>query len=191
MTVRELEEVKRKNKNLEQQLERTRRSEQIAIDKLEEEQNKEPEVIEKEIEIERIPDDYDYYKSNYEATKSNYEFYKKQNDELRNEVKLLEERIGNAGSNTQEVESLKLELEEVKQSLRRKEEEYYRLDNFKSDAEGIIHKYAPVRYFKDFDEVLKDKQAFGDLEDTIYMLEKWVKEMKEDLPNQIIIEGAN
>ena len=106
-------------------------------------------------------------------------------------MKVLEKRITNAGTNAQEVESLKNELDEVKQKHKRKEEEYHRLDNFKSDAEAIIHKYAPVRYFKDFDEVLKDKQAFGDLEDTIYMLEKWVKEMKDDLPNQIIIEGAN
>lgn len=191
MTVRELQELKKKLKEKDSQLEQAKRSEQIAIEQLEREQSKEPEIIEKEIEIERIPDDYDYYKSNYEATKSNYEFYKKQNDELRNEMKLLEERIGNAGSNTQEVESLKLELEEVKQNLRRKEEEYHRLDNFKSDAEEIIYKYAPIKYFKDFDEVLKDKQAFGDLEETINMLEKWIKEMKEDLPNQIIIEGAN
>jgi len=191
MTVRELQELKKKLKETDSQLEQAKKSEQIAIEQLEREQSKEPEIIEKEIEIERIPDDYDYYKSNYEATKSNYEFYKKQNDELRNEMKLLEERIGNAGSNTQEVESLKLELEEVKQNLRRKEEEYHRLDNFKSDAEEIIYKYAPIKYFKDFDEVLKDKQAFGDLEETINMLEKWIKEMKEDLPNQIIIEGAN
>ena len=79
----------------------------------------------------------------------------------------------------------------MKQSLKRKEEEYHRLDNFKSDAEEIIYKYAPIKYFKDFDEVLRDKQAFGVLEETINMLEKWIKEMKEDLPNQIIIEGAN
>lgn len=191
MTVRELQNLKKQLKERDSQLEQAKRSEQIAIEQLEREQSKEPKVIEKEIEIEKVPDDYDFYKSNYEATKSNYEFYKKQNDELRNEMKLLEKRITNAGTNAQEVESLKNELEEVKQSLRRKEEEYHRLDNFKSDAEAIIHKYAPVRYFKDFDEVLKDKQAFGDLEDTIYMLEKWVKEMKEDLPNQIIIEGDN
>ena len=110
MTVRELQEVKRKLKEKDSQLEQAKRSEQIAIEQLEREQSKEPEIIEKEIEIERIPDDYDYYKSNYEATKSNYEFYKDQNEELRNEMKLLEERIGNAGTDTQEVESLKMNL---------------------------------------------------------------------------------
>ena len=105
-------------------------------------------------------------------------------------MKLLEERISDAGT-SEEIVRLKLKLEETSKRLERKEEEYHRLDNFRADAEEIIHKYAPIKYFRDFDEVLKDRKAFGDLEETIYMLEKWVKEMKEDLPNQIIIEGEN
>lgn len=191
MTVRELQELKKQLKEKDTQLEQAKRSEQIAIDKLEEEQNKEPEVIEKEIEIERIPDDYDYYKSNYEATKSNYEFYKKQNEELRNEMKELERRIADDSADDEEVERLKKDLKEANDKMVSRDKEYRRLDNFKKDTEEFIHKYAPMKYFNDFDEVLRDRQAFGELEETLDVLEKWIKETKEELPNQIIIEGEN
>lgn len=191
MTVRELQELKKQLKEKDTQLEQAKRSEQIAIDKLEEEQNKEPEVIEKEIEIERIPDDYDYYKSNYEATRSNYEFYKKQNEELRNEMKELERRIADDSADDEEVERLKKDLKEANDKMVSRDKEYRRLDNFKKDTEEFIHKYAPMKYFNDFDEVLRDRQAFGELEETLDVLEKWIKETKEELPNQIIIEGEN
>lgn len=191
MTVRELQEVKRKLKEKDSQLEQAKKSEQIAIEQLEREQSKEPEIIEKEIEIERIPDDYDYYKSNYEATRSNYEFYKKQNEELRNEMKELERRIADDSADDEEVERLKKDLKEANDKMVSRDKEYRRLDNFKKDTEEFIHKYAPMKYFNDFDEVLRDRQAFGELEETLDVLEKWIKETKEELPNQIIIEGEN
>ena len=191
MTVRELQELKKKLKETDSQLEQAKKSEQIAIEQLEREQSKEPEIIEKEIEIERIPDDYDYYKSNYEATRSNYEFYKKQNEELRNEMKELERRIADDSADDEEVERLKKDLKEANDKMVSRDKEYRRLDNFKKDTEEFIHKYAPMKYFNDFDEVLRDRQAFGELEETLDVLEKWIKETKEELPNQIIIEGEN
>lgn len=77
-TVRELQDLKRKLKESEE------RNKRLA------EQALKQEVIEKEVVIEKVPDDYNYYKSNYEAGKGVQEFYKKQNEELREEMKELE-----------------------------------------------------------------------------------------------------
>ncbi|MGD6773389.1 hypothetical protein [Staphylococcus simulans] len=64
VTTRELEDYKKRNKSLEQQnaqlqsqMQQAQRSEQIALQKLENAQNKAPEVIEREVVKEVVPDD--------------------------------------------------------------------------------------------------------------------------------------
>ena len=89
-TTRELEDYKKRNKSLEQQnaqlesqLKQAQRSEEIARKQLEDEQDKEPEVIEKYME----PEDYQSIKNMNEHLQSEREYYKKQADDFRNEVK--------------------------------------------------------------------------------------------------------
>lgn len=90
MTVRELRELKKQlkkrdeqNAQLQSQVEQAQRSESIARKQLEDEQNKEPEVIEKYTE----PDDYQSIKNMNEHLESEREYYKKLADDFRNEVK--------------------------------------------------------------------------------------------------------
>lgn len=90
MTNRELEDLKRQlkqrdeqNAQLQSQVEQAQRSESIARKQLEDEQNKEPEVIEKYTE----PDDYQSIKNMNEHLESEREYYKKLADDFRNEVK--------------------------------------------------------------------------------------------------------
>lgn len=90
MTVRELRELKKQlkqrneqNAQLQSQVEQAQRSEEIARKQLEDEQNKEPEVIEKYTE----PDDYQSIKNMNEHLESEREYYKKLADDFRNEVK--------------------------------------------------------------------------------------------------------
>ena len=89
-TTRELEDYKKRNKTLEQknaqlqsQVEQAQRSESIARKQLEDEQNREPEVIEKYTE----PEDYQSIKNMNEHLESEREYYKKLADDFRNEVK--------------------------------------------------------------------------------------------------------
>lgn len=89
-TTRELEDYKKRNKTLEQQnaqlqsqVEQAQRSESIARKQLEDEQNKDPEVIEKYTE----PEDYQSIKNMNEHLESEREYYKKLADDFRNEVK--------------------------------------------------------------------------------------------------------
>lgn len=90
MTVRELRELKKQlkqrdeqNAQLQSQVEQAQRSEEIARKKLEDEQNREPEVIEKYTE----PEDYQSIKNMNEHLESEREYYKKLADDFRNEVK--------------------------------------------------------------------------------------------------------
>ena len=77
------EELEQQNAQLQSQVEQAQRSESIARKQLEDEQNKEPEVIEKYTE----PDDYQSIKNMNEHLESEREYYKKLADDFRNEVK--------------------------------------------------------------------------------------------------------
>lgn len=90
MTNRELEDLKRQlkqrdeqNAQLQSQVKQAQRSESIARKQLEDEQNREPEVVEKYTE----PDDYQSIKNMNEHLESEREYYKKLADDFRNEVK--------------------------------------------------------------------------------------------------------
>lgn len=98
MTVRELRELKKQlkqrdeqNAQLQSQVEQAQRSESIARKKLEDEQNREPEVIEKYTE----PEDYQSIKNMNEHLESEREYYKKLADDFRNEVKGMMEQSNN------------------------------------------------------------------------------------------------
>ena len=79
----EKSELEQEKSQLESQLEQAQRSEEIARKQLEDEQDKEPEVIEKYME----PEDYQSIKNMNEHLQSEREYYKKQADDFRNEVK--------------------------------------------------------------------------------------------------------
>lgn len=82
MTVRELREVNRKT-NKETKNTNTPKSKV----------KDEPQVIEKEVYIEKIPDDYDLFKGKAENLEGVVETYKQQNKDLRKELKDLEKII--------------------------------------------------------------------------------------------------
>ena len=80
---KQLKQRDEQNNQLQSQLEQAQRSEEIARKQLEDEQDKEPEVIEKYME----PEDYQSIKNMNEHLQSEREYYKKQADDFRNEVK--------------------------------------------------------------------------------------------------------
>ena len=107
-TTRELEDYKKRNKSLEQQntqlqsqVEQAQRSEKIARKQLEDEQDKEPEVIEKYME----PEDYQSIKNMNEHLQSEREYYKQLADDFRNEVKGMMNQSNNEVSFSKEDDS--------------------------------------------------------------------------------------
>lgn len=185
MTVRELQELKKQLKVKDEQIAMQAKM----IDDLSEQ---EPEIIEKEVVVEKIPDDYSFFKGNYEVTKSNYEFYKSQNEDLRNEIKNLEERIKQESSSEQETKILQEKitaLESTRFEIHEKEKSYKRVTNLSLEIENILDNHACLKYSKDFKNLSLDRQAFLELEDSIERLEQWISEIKSELPNKNIIEG--
>mgnify|MGYP001941937674 CR=1 FL=1 len=105
MTVRELQDLKKQlkqrdeqNAQLQSQVEQAQRSESIARKKLEDEQNREPEVVEKYTE----PEDYQSIKNMNEHLESEREYYKKLADDFRNEVKDMMDQPSNTATFTKE-----------------------------------------------------------------------------------------
>lgn len=184
-TTREIEAYKKQLKSKDEQIAMQAKM----IDDL---QEQEPQVVEKEVVVEKVPDDYNFFKGNYETAKANYEFYKKQNDELREEMKSLEERIKQESTSNQELTSLKNEMLNLKNKqfeINKKEKSYENITNLNDTIESILMNHSSLKYSSDFKNLSLDRQAFLELEDSIERLEQWINEIKQELPNKNIIEG--
>lgn len=145
-------------------------------------------VVEKEVVIEKVPDDYNYFKSNYEASKGVQEFYKKQNEELREEMKELE-KIIKAQRNNSASQSELQKLEDKKAILTSEIESLDKIANFQEAVETFISDNASLSYTKDFENLYTNREITLSLLDTFNRLEKWIENTKTLLPDCNIIEG--
>ena len=98
---KQLKQRDEEKSQLESQLEQAQRSEEIARKQLEDEQDKEPEVIEKYME----PEDYQSIKNMNEHLESEREYYKQLADDFRNEVKGMMNQSNNEVSFSKEDDS--------------------------------------------------------------------------------------
>lgn len=175
-TTRELAEYKRKLKESE---ERNKRLEEQALKQ---------EVVEKEVVVEKVPEDYNYYKSNYEAGKGVQEFYKKQNEELREEMKELENIIKTQRANSASQSELQ-KLEEKKATLNSEIESLNRIAKFQEAVETFISDNASLSYTKDFEHLYSNIELTLSLQGTFNRLKKWIEDTESLLPDGDIIEG--
>ncbi|RIL71331.1 DUF3102 domain-containing protein [Staphylococcus devriesei] len=115
MTVRELRELKKQlkqrdeqNAQLQSQVEQAQRSESIARKQLEDEQNKEPEVIEREVVKEVVPDEV---KQQLEQFKQKFERESNNANELRDELQKYRNSFSDPNQAYEEKELTRLERE--------------------------------------------------------------------------------
>lgn len=177
MTVRELQELKKQLKAKDKQIDNL-------SDVINDMSVQQPEVVEKEIVIEKIPDDYNYFKGNYEATKKNYEFFKEQNSQLRDEIKSLEDAIKRAPSH-EEVNSLQEQLS----AKQERESSINKIYEFQEAIEKFTHDHSSILYSNDLNRMETDRELLISFEDSINHLIEWAEEVKKELPNKNIIEG--
>lgn len=114
-TTRELEDYKKRNKTLEQQnaqlqsqVEQARKSEEITRKQLEDEQNREPEVIEREVVKEVVPDEV---KRQLEQFKQKFERESNNANELRDELQRYRNSFSDPNQAYEEKELTRLERE--------------------------------------------------------------------------------
>ena len=177
VTTREIEEYKRQLKAKDEQIDNL-------SDVINDMSVQQPEVVEKEIVIEKIPDDYNYFKGNYEATKKNYEFFKEQNSQLRDEIKSLEDAIKRAPSH-EEVNSLQEQLS----AKQERELSINKIYEFQEAIEQFTHDHSSILYSNDLNRMETDRELLISFEDSINHLIEWAEEVKKELPNKNIIEG--
>lgn len=115
MTEKELRELKKQlkqrdeqNAQLQSQVEQAQRSESIARKKLEDEQNREPEVIEREVVKEVVPDDV---KQQLEQFKQKFERESNNANELRDELQRYRNSFSDPNQAYEEKELTRLERE--------------------------------------------------------------------------------
>lgn len=115
MTQRELQDLKKQlkqrdeqNAQLQSQVEQAQRSESIARKKLEDEQNREPEVIEREVVKEVVPDDV---KQQLEQFKQKFERESNNANELRDELQRYRNSFSDPNQAYEEKELTRLERE--------------------------------------------------------------------------------
>lgn len=184
-TVRELQEVRRQLKLSQADNERLKvQNENLAEQAL----SKTEKVIEKEIVREVVPDDYQFFKSNYEASERNNEFYKQQNTELREEMKELERIIKEQQQNKAPREELS-ELEERKQAISFELDSLRKIVALNEAVESFLTTHASLQYSSDFSNLYNNRDLTLSLLDTINRLEKWIDDIKSELPKSEIIEG--
>lgn len=184
-TVRELQEVKRQLKLSQADNERLKvQNENLAEQAL----SKTEKVVEKEVVREVVPNDYQFFKSNYEASERNNEFYKKQNSELREEMKELERIIKEQQQNKASKEELS-ELEERKRAISSELDSLEKIVEFNESVETFLTTHASLQYSSDFSNLYSNRVLTLSLLDTINRLEKWIDDIKSELPKSEIIEG--
>lgn len=105
---KENEELEQQNAQLQSQMQQAQRSEQIALQKLENAQNKAPEVIEREVVKEVVPDDV---KRQLEQFKQKFERESNNANELRDELEKYRKSFSDPNQAYEEKELYRLERE--------------------------------------------------------------------------------
>lgn len=181
-TTREIAEYQKRLKQKEDALkqaqsekEEAKRSEQLAIEQLEREQNREPKVITETIEKEVVPDDYEDLKRMNQSLKNEIEFANKK-------YLMLEASTRGAKELEQKIRS----LENREQSVTQRIEAIERLNYLEKEFEEFFDtKVAPMR-FKPITEELYGTNAAQRIRQLVETARHWVEEMECVLPQRDI-----
>lgn len=177
-TVKELRKLKKQLKEKESQLER--------------EQNKEPEVVEKIIEKEVIPDDYEEMKQKVKSTEAELESYRDHN-------KFLEESLQNLYDERSEVDEKSRKYDELNEAIKNAENKlddnqrmisrYNKLVRMINEVDNVIMKTSGFVY-TDISEIINQNDAaLRDVQNLIYSLERLTDDLKNTLQQGQILEG--
>lgn len=173
-TVKELREQKKKNKELESQLEAARRSEEIAISQLKEERDKPPEIVEKVVEP------------------ADYQQLKRATTKLQDEIDQLEEQLSQQDENSRKYEELNHRLKEMNGQLTegqkrlQAQKDIYR---FVEESNQAIDKLSTLIYLVDENEMSINEYAREPIEKIVDDLEDICGRLNQKLSQSKVIEG--
>ncbi|MHB7943113.1 hypothetical protein ACYCKH_12185 [Staphylococcus capitis] len=164
-TTRELEEYKRQlkkrdeqNAQLQSQVEQAQRSEEIARKQLEDEQNREPEVIEKYIE----PEDYQQTKDALDQSRHQQRLIQQRNEKLEKDIKEMELRRDEVSEKSQKYDELNKALGDMNRKLddgQRRLKAQKEVYDLVKKGEALIKEIAPMTYFIHDEYILSNEYA--------------------------------
>ncbi|PTI13864.1 hypothetical protein BU094_05955 [Staphylococcus warneri] len=165
MTVRELRELKKQlkqrdeqNAQLQSQVEQAQRSESIARKQLEDEQYREPEVIEKYIE----PEDYQQTKNALDQSRHQQKLIQQRNEKLEKDIKEIEQRRDEVSEKSQKYDELNKALGDMNRKLddgQRRLKAQKEVYDLVKKGEALIKEIAPMTYFIHDEYILSNEYA--------------------------------
>ncbi|MGO3625633.1 MAG: DUF3102 domain-containing protein [Leuconostoc mesenteroides] len=175
MTVRELREVKAQLKERDEQIS----SKDKTIESL---LNRQPEVIEKEVEVEKIPDDYDLLKGKVGSMESINERYASENAELREALKKRQEAMKNMTFDAEPMQNEARELEQQIASLHQVKSLDERVNSFISD----IAVYGKTT---DFNGIAIKQETIDHVISSLSIAKKMIEDIEKNITSDKIINA--
>ena len=175
MTVRELREVKAQLKVRDEQISCKDKTIASLL-------NRKPEVVEKEVEVEKIPDDYDLLKGKVGSMESINERYMNENAELREALKKRQEAMKNSGANSN---SLQKEVDELEQQI----SSLHDVKSLDEKIQQFISETSAVKYQNDFTNLATKKDVIYNIKSSLAALRQLCDDIEQKLPNGNVIEG--
>ncbi|MCG1215027.1 DUF3102 domain-containing protein [Staphylococcus epidermidis] len=194
MTNRELEDLKRQlkqrdeqNAQLQSQVEQAQRSESIARKKLEDEQNRDPEVIEKYIE----PEDYQQTKNALDQSRHQQKLIEQRNEKLEKDIKEMEQRRDEVSEKSQKYDELNkaindmnAKLNDGQQRLKAQKEIY----DLVKGSEKVIREVAPLCYLAFSKDIIDNDYARKPIEKIVDDLTDMASRLKKQLKQGDVID---
>lgn len=194
MTVRELRELKKQlkqrdeqNAQLQSQVEQAQRSESIARKKLEDEQNREPEVIEKYIE----PEDYQQTKNALDQSRHQQKLIQQRNEKLEKDIKEMEQRRDEVSEKSQKYDELNKAINDMnaklnngQQKLKAQKEIY----DLVKGSEKVIREVAPLCYLAFSKDIIDNDYARKPIEKIIDDLTDMSNRLRKQLKKGDVID---
>jgi len=191
MTVRELEEVKRKNREQAQTIEEQQRI-------INEQVNQKPKVIEKEVTKEVVPHDYDglksdnqqlefsnrQYRKQIEETEEQYRSLRQQHEDLLEQQKEVDEKSKKYDELNQAIQEMQGRMDEGQKNIKAQKDVY----DLVRKANELIVEVAPLTYLIDTENVLKNEYAQKPIKKIINNFREMADRLEKTV-SQEILEG--
>jgi DNA repair exonuclease SbcCD ATPase subunit len=186
MTVRELRETKRK-------LEESTRQVTDLFAENQQLKAREPEKVRVPVEVK--PDDYEDLKATAAQQAKDIEYMKRRNQNLQDTIQDLSSARGKYEQDSKEYKELTTRMNELRGQVNRldaKKTAAVDMINLKGEISEMLDQIAPDLYAIDFAEFRYDDPAMQTLRSAVDKVERWTKDMRRAMPDDIkdaIING--
>ena len=168
-------------------MEQAQRSESIARKQLEDEQNREPEVIEKYIE----PEDYQQTKNALDQSRHQQKLIQQRNEKLEKDIKEMEQRRDEVSEKSQKYDELNkaindmnAKLNDGQQRLKAQKEIY----DLVKGSEKVIREVAPLCYLAFSKDIIDNDYARKPIEKIVDDLNDMANRLKKQLKQGDVID---